>query len=134
MTAPNIVQQKKSGFCFAACLQSLDNMWGGSYTQDDLGIDQSTGYVSSNNSNVRWTSGTASYDGIKSAIDAGSYCIVQMTGKYTHWGVAYEASGSTAADINVMDPYNGELITLARAMQIESATTISENRKAYKNT
>lgn len=132
LTAPDIVKQKKSGFCFAACLQSLDNMWGGTYTQDDSGINQSTGYVSSNNSIVRWTDGEASYAGIKKAIDDGSYCLVYMTGKYNHWVVAYEATGASASKINVMDPYNGELITLERAMQIESATTISQNRVAYK--
>lgn len=132
LTTPDVVQQKKSGFCFAACLQSLDNMWGGTYTQDDSGINQSTGYVRVNNSNVRWNSGEASYEGIKSAIDNGSYCLVYMTGKYSHWVVAYAATGASASEISVMDPYNGELITLARAMQIESADTISQNRVAYK--
>ena len=65
MNAPTIVQQKRSGFCFAACLQSLDNTWGGTYNQDDPGIDQETGYVNTNNSIVRWNAGTASYSGIK---------------------------------------------------------------------
>lgn len=132
MNAPNIVKQKASGYCFAACLQSLDNMWGGTYTQDDPGIN-SNGFVSTNNSNVRWTTGTASYQGIKNAIDDGSYCLVYMTGKYNHWVVAYAASGASAEKIDVMDPYKGELITLKRAMDIQTASTIAENRKAYKN-
>lgn len=106
-------------------------MWGGTYTQDDPGIN-SNWYVQTNNSIVRWNSGTASYQGIKDAIDAGSYCLVYMTGKYNHWVVAYAASAASADKIDVMDPYNGDLITLKRAMEIESATTISDNRKAYK--
>ena len=134
MNAPTIVQQKRSGFCFAACLQSLDNTWGGTYNQDDPGIDQETGYVNTNNSIVRWNAGTASYSGIKTAIDNNSYCLVYMTGTYNHWVVAYAATAATAAVISVMDPYNGELITLQRAMEIESATTITENRIAYKYT
>lgn len=131
LSSPNLVKQKASGYCFAACLQSLDNMWNGTYTQNDPGIN-SNGYVQTNNSNVRWNTGTVSYEGIKSAIDGGSYCLVYMTGKYNHWVVAYAATGSAAENISVMDPYNGELITLKRAMEIETATTISENRKAYK--
>lgn len=57
-----------------------------------------------------------------------------MTGTYNHWVVAYAATAATAAGISVMDPYNGELITLQRAMEIESATAITENRIAYKYT
>lgn len=131
LSAPPCVEQKARGFCFAACLQSLDNMWGGSYTQNDSGINQSTGYVQVNNSNVRWTIGTASYSGIKAAIDDGSYCLVYMTGTYSHWVVAYSASSATASGIMVMDPYTGSTRTLKQAMCDQSATAISQNRVAY---
>ncbi len=130
LTAPPNVQQKARGFCYAACLQSLDNMWGGSYTQDDPGINQSTGLVEVNNSIVGYERGTASTAGIKEAIDRGKYCIVYMVGTYSHWVVAYSATSESADDIMVMDPYSGTKVTLQEAMDTEDATVISQNRIA----
>lgn len=132
LSAPPCVEQKARGFCFAACLQSLDNMWGGSYTQNDPGINQSTGYVETNNSIVRWNEGEESYEGIKEAIDDDSYCLVYMVGKFSHWVVAYSATAASDDDIMVMDPYTGTTRTLADAMSTQSATYIAENRVAYK--
>ena len=128
MIAPKIIKQKRSGFCYAACLQSLDNSWGGKYNQDDTGIDPVTGWVKRNGSLVRWKVGTASYSAIKTTLDSGLYCLVYITGKYKHWVVAYSANGASADKINVMDPYRGELITLSRAMQIHSAYTLTQIR------
>ena len=128
MKAPIKVKQKQSGFCYAACLQSLDNSSGGKYSQDDPGIDQTTGWVRTNASRIRWRVGKATYDQIKSTLDSGSYCLVYITGKYRHWVVAYAADAATADKIYVMDPYRGEYITLQRAMQIHSAYTLTELR------
>ena len=130
-TAPNAVKQRSGGYCFAACLQSLDNKWGGSYTQYDSGIG-SNGYVNTNNSIVGWTAGTSTYADVKAKIDGGSYCLVYMVGTYSHWVVAYAASVASSAGISVMDPYNGNFITLQAAMNIEGASSITENRVAYK--
>ena len=90
--------------------QSLDNTWGGSITQNAL---YAAGMLTDNASIVRYTSGTASLSAIKTAIDNGSYCIVHMNG-YGHWVVAYAASGTTAASIDVMDPYTGTLTDLGK--------------------
>lgn len=115
LSAPNTVKQKKGGFCLAACYQSLDNTWGGNYTQDDSGIDQNSGYVNYNNSLVTYETVTASYSGIKNIIDEGNYCLMYMNG-YGHWVVAYAATATSADSIDVMDPYEGNLITLEKAM------------------
>lgn len=110
-------------------MQSIDNTWGGTYNQDDPGIN-SNGYVSVNNSNVRWHTGTAKLSAVKDDV-ATNYCLLHMTGKYEHWVVAYSASGDTAEDINVMDPYFGEYVTLKKALETEGATTIDVNRVTY---
>jgi hypothetical protein len=107
-------------------------MWGGNYNQYDSGI-ASDGTVLVNNSIDRYTSGTASYSGIKTAIDNGDYCIVRMhcSTHDSHFVVAYQATAASNTSILVMDPYNGELITLKTAMDIEgSDTVITENRIA----
>ena len=129
MKAPIKVKQKQSGFCYAACLQSLDNSSGGKYNQDDSGIDQKTGWVRVNSSRVRWRAVKSAYYELKSTLDAGSYCLVYITGKYRHWVVAYAADAPVADKIYVMDPYRGEYITLQRAMQIHSAYTLTEVRR-----
>lgn len=131
MPTPVAIPQKDNGYCFASCLQTLDNMWGGTYTQDDPGI-RSDGYVLVNNSIVRWTTGGTTCQAIKNAIDGGNYCLVYITGGYPHWVIAYYASSASPEGIKIIDTNHLSNDTLADAMAYHGSETISENRITYK--
>ena len=131
MPTPVAIPQKDNGYCFASCLQTLDNMWGGTYTQDDPGI-RSDGYVLVNNSIVRWTTGGTTCQAIKNAIDGGNYCLVYITGGYPHWVIAYYASSASPEGIKIIDTNHLSNDTLADAMDYHGSETISDNRITYK--
>lgn len=132
MNAPPTVKQKQGGFCLAACIMSLDKLWGGNWNQDSKDIEPSGWVKGSQTSKVTWTTVAGTLSGIKSCIDAGNYAIVHISGGHGHWVIAYSASSVTEDGIMVMDPVGGNLITLKKAMAIEKSYVVNEVRKATK--
>lgn len=133
MNAPPKVKQKQRGYCYAACIMSLDNLWGGGWNQESKDIGEKGRVNTLANTKVVVTDITKTLSGIKTCIDGGNYALVHTKqGKDEHWVIAYSATAATEAGIMVMDPVVGNYITLYASMEIEKYHTIADVRKVNK--